>query len=93
MCSTCRANQLVELHLNRFGVAILGALNQKHHDERNDRRRCIDDQLPRVAETKQRTRQNPHQDGSKRQNKYGGAAAEAGGRLGEVRVPGACIHG
>jgi len=49
-----RANQFIEFELNGVTIAILGILNQKYHQERDDRRACVDDQLPRVAELKYR---------------------------------------
>src|SRR5436190_23325229 len=50
-----RPDQFIELHLNGFGVAVLSALNQEHHQERDDRRGGVDHQLPRVAETEIRS--------------------------------------
>jgi hypothetical protein len=43
-------DQLIELDLDRFGVAVLGALNQEHHQERHDRGSRVDHELPGVAE-------------------------------------------
>src|SRR5262252_5232116 len=45
-------DQFVELHLCGLGVTVLCALNQEHHQERDDRRAGIDDELPGVAEVK-----------------------------------------
>ena len=44
------ADDFIELHLQRLGVSVLRALNEKDHQERDDRGACVDDKLPRVAE-------------------------------------------
>src|SRR6185436_19526507 len=44
------ADELVELHLDRFSVSILCVLNQKDHQERDDRGAGVDHQLPGVTE-------------------------------------------
>src|SRR5687767_6529242 len=41
-----RADQLVELELDRVALAVLGVLDQEHHQERHDRRAGVDRQLP-----------------------------------------------
>src|SRR6476620_7897979 len=42
------AAQLVQLHLDRGAIPVLGILDQKHHQEGDDRRAGIDDQLPGI---------------------------------------------
>jgi hypothetical protein len=49
-----RANQLVEFELDGVAIAVLGVLNQKNHQECDDRRACVDNQLPRIAELEYR---------------------------------------
>jgi hypothetical protein len=44
-----RADQLIELGLYRGAVAILGILDQEDHQERDDGRARIDDELPGVG--------------------------------------------
>ena len=44
-----RGDDLVEFQVNRQRVLVLRALNQKHHQERDDRRAGIDHELPRVG--------------------------------------------
>ena len=51
MGSLGRADQLVELDLNRLPVAVLRVLDDEDHEERDDRGRGVDDELPRVAES------------------------------------------
>jgi hypothetical protein len=57
-----RANQFVELELDGVAIAVLGILNQKYHQERDDRRAGVYDQLPRVAELEYRARHAPDYD-------------------------------
>src|SRR5688572_12874584 len=47
------ADQLVELELDRLGVAVLRVLDQEHHQEGDDRGGGVDDQLPGIAEAEQ----------------------------------------
>ena len=53
------ADQLVELQVQRLGVAVLGVLNQEHHQEGDDRRPGVDDQLPGVGPAEQRPGDRP----------------------------------
>jgi hypothetical protein len=58
----CRcAEQLIELDLNRFGVAVLGVLNEEDHQECDDGRSGIDDELPGIAVLKERAGHQPGQ--------------------------------
>src|SRR5262245_49665479 len=43
---------------------VLRALNQEHHQKRNDGRAGIDDELPRVGVVKRRSQQRPYDDDS-----------------------------
>jgi hypothetical protein len=56
-----RANQF-EFELDGAAIAILGILNQKYHQECDDRRTCVDDQLPRIAELEYRACDAPDYD-------------------------------
>ena len=60
------ADQLVELDLERVGVAVLRALDQEHHQEGDDRRAGVDHELPRVAEAEQRPADRPQEDHEQR---------------------------
>ena len=44
------ANEFIEFHLDCFSVSILCVLNQKDHQECDDRGAGVDDQLPGVTE-------------------------------------------
>lgn len=52
--SDAHPDQLVEPDLDRRTVPVLRVLDQEDHQEGNDRRPGIDDELPRVRETKHR---------------------------------------
>ena len=45
-----RPNQFVEFRLNSCPIAILCVLNDEDHKKRNDRRACVDDELPSIGE-------------------------------------------
>ena len=55
------ADYLVELGLYRGAVPILGVLDEEHHQERDDRRSRVDDELPRLRELEDRSRKRPRQ--------------------------------
>jgi hypothetical protein len=61
-----RANQFVEFELDGVAIAILGILNQKYHQECDDRRTCVDGQLPRIAELEYRACDPPDHDDQSR---------------------------
>src|SRR5437763_41646 len=50
-----RAHELIDLHLQHAKIAVLGVLNDKHHQKRNNRRNAVDDQLPALGEPERRT--------------------------------------
>src|SRR5438045_1615072 len=55
-------DQLVELQLDRLGVAPLRVLDHEDHDKRDDRRGRVDDQLPAVRPAVEGTRSKPQPD-------------------------------
>ncbi len=77
------ANQLIKLDLNCSRVSILGVLNQKDHQERDDGSAGINYKLPSVAELKDWARDNPGNDYRHCQCEGPRAAAEVRGRFGE----------
>jgi hypothetical protein len=87
-----RADQLVELDLDRFGVAVLGVLDQEHHQERHDRRRRVDHELPGVAEIEQRPADQPGHDQERGPRKRRWAPAETRSDFRELRIPGFVLH-
>ena len=54
------ADEFVELEMHGFGVAILCALDEEDHDEGDDGRAGVDDELPSVGEMEQRPGESPH---------------------------------
>jgi hypothetical protein len=56
-----RADQLIKFGLDRRTVAVLSALDQKHHEERHDRRSGIDHELPGVRVAEHRNEKFPLQ--------------------------------
>src|SRR5688572_15924457 len=87
-----RANELVQLHLDRLGVAVLSALNQEDHQERHDRGCGVDHQLPGVAEAEDRTADRPRQNERGGNDKHLWPTAEARRGLGKVGKPGGIAH-
>ena len=49
-----RSNELIKFDVHGFCIAILGILNQEHHEEGDDGGSCVDDQLPRIAKAEER---------------------------------------
>src|SRR5262249_28363903 len=66
-----------------LGVTVLGVLNQKHHEERDDCRGGIDDQLPGVREMKSRVGDEPNKNYQNGAAKGPGAAKQDGRTLRE----------
>ena len=60
------ADQFVELQMHHFGVAILRVLNQEDHQEGDDRRTRVDDELPRIGVAEYRPSRPPGDDDNKR---------------------------
>jgi hypothetical protein len=50
--------------MERFGVAVLGVLNQEHHQEGYNCRRGIDDKLPSIGKVAKGTEGGPGENGS-----------------------------
>jgi hypothetical protein len=52
-------NQLVQFYLYRIGIPVLGVLDQKYHEKSYYCRACIYHELPRIAESEDRTGNRP----------------------------------
>jgi hypothetical protein len=63
-CVLCGAhsNEFIKLCLNSRRIAILGVLNNEHHQKSDDRRPCIDNQLPSVGVMENGACDGPHAD-------------------------------
>src|SRR5262249_54152847 len=55
-------NQLIKLEMHGFAVPVLGVLDQEDHQEGDDCRARIDDQLPGVTEMEGGAGETPDQD-------------------------------
>src|SRR5215471_3520890 len=86
------SDQFVEFQLDCLSVSILGVLNEKDHQEGDDRSARIYDQLPRVAEVKHRTCDDPNDDHTNSYCENSGTAAEVRRLFREVRVPSSATH-
>ena len=71
-------NQFIELEMDGLRVAILGVLDQENHQEGDDGRPGIDDELPRVRVMKCRTRHRPDDDDENGADESPGAAENRG---------------
>src|SRR5262245_1230632 len=67
--------------MHGFGVTVLRVLNQKHHEERDDCRGGVDDQLPGVREMKSRSGDQPNKNYQNGATKCPGAAEQDGGPM------------
>lgn len=85
-------DELIEFHLNCFGVSILGVLNQKNHQERDDRGTRVDGQLPGVAEAEYRPRNYPSGDDTDSKNKHPRPTTEVRSGLGKPGVQSGVTH-
>src|SRR5262245_40334677 len=79
-----RGHELVQLQTDRLRVLVLGALNQKDHQEGHHRGPGVDDELPRVREPEQRTGEPPDGNGSQRYTERWRAARPPGDALSEL---------
>jgi hypothetical protein len=86
------SDQFVKLQLHGSTVPGLCVLDQEYHQERNDGRAGIYDQLPGIAEPKYRAANSPNYD-----DKHGGSKGErvsysTRGPLGKTVEQGVVIH-
>jgi hypothetical protein len=87
-----RADKFIKLHLNRFRVPALDVLNQKHHQKRDDRGASVDHQLPRIAEVKNGSGDNPQYNHTHRDGECSWSATDVRRDLCKSRVPGGVVH-
>src|SRR4029453_13174038 len=71
--------------MHGLGVTILCVLNQKHHEEGDDCRSGVDDQLPRVREMKRRSGDKPDENDKNGPAKRPGAASRVDERCAKQR--------
>lgn len=63
------SDQLVQLDLDGGTVPVLRVLNKEHHQECDDRRARVDDELPGIRIVKNWTRHSPHENHEQCQTK------------------------
>jgi hypothetical protein len=78
-----RNDELGQLGLQRQGVAVLGILDEKNHQEGDDRRRGVDHELPSVAVAKGWTCDGPKNDEACREQKRSGRTRHPSCRMRE----------
>jgi hypothetical protein len=82
------ADNLIEFEMHCFSIAVLRVLDQEHHEEGNDRRGSVDDQLPGIGKMKRWSRENPHKDDERSSGESPGrfrGRPRNGGRRREMR--------
>ena len=72
------ADDLVQLQLKCFSIAVLCVLNEKYHQKRDDGRPGIDNELPGIGEMKSRAGESPGDDDEDSGGKRPGAAENDG---------------
>src|SRR6266702_3607904 len=73
-----RADDLVQLQLKCFSIAVLCVLNEKYHQEGDDGRAGINDKLPCVRKMKRRPGRAPDHDDQNRNGESPCAAQDDG---------------
>ncbi len=73
-------DDFVELQLHGAGLLVLGPLDEKHHEEGDDRGTRVDDELPGVGVSERGTRQDPDSDRAASCGEGGRAAGPIRGR-------------
>jgi hypothetical protein len=76
-------DNFVQLQMYCFGVAVLGVLDEKDHQKRNNGCARINDELPCVREMKRWSSECPNDDDDNGAGKGPGAAQNNGGLAGE----------
>lgn len=71
------ADEFIELYLYRCCIFILAVLNEKDHEERDDRRACVDYELPGITEVKDWPECKPHEDNANGKEKCEGMSSRA----------------
>ena len=73
-----RPDQFVQLEVHGLGVTVLCVLNKEDHEERNDGRASIDDELPGVLVVEHWPDGGPHDNDEEGNDERPGAAKDAG---------------
>ena len=92
LCALHCQNEFGQLELDRQDVAVLRVLDQENHQERDDRGRRVDHELPCVAVMKERAGRRPHDHKGDGHHKGGGSTGHRGKVAREFRKPLAAHH-
>src|SRR5918994_2928823 len=93
MRSVYCSDQLVKFQLHRHTVPILSVLDQEHHEERDDGRAGIYNQLPGIAEGEYRAGSSPNQDDEYGESKGCRVSCSTRSPLSKAGEAGVVIHG
>lgn len=72
------ADDLIQFQMDRFGIAVLGILDQEHHEKGDDRGGRINNELPGIGEMKGGTGEDPYQNDKHGSGKGPGTAKDDG---------------
>jgi hypothetical protein len=72
-------HEFIEFQVNGLRVLVLAALNEKHHQESDNRRAGVNDELPGIGETKERAADQPDGNDETGEGERGGRARPPGG--------------
>ena len=86
------SNDFVEFDLNRLRISTLRVLNEEDHQEGDDRRSSIDDELPRIAEPEHGSGYEPDANDCDREGEDARTPAKVRCSFGEAGVPGGDAH-
>ena len=81
------ANQFIQFDMHRLGVTVLGILNQEDHQECDDGRSRIDDELPSIAKAEEWTGDQPKYYDPCRQSEDDRISGSAGRLFCKIREP------
>ena len=84
IASRTDADQFIQLDLDRGAVAVLGILDQEHHQKRYNRGARIDDKLPGVGIAEQRPWNSPHYHHAGSNDERRGAPRSLGRPVGDI---------
>jgi hypothetical protein len=79
-----RADQLVQFKMQSAGVTVLSVLNQKDHQERDNGRARIDDQLPGIGKSEERAGGRPNDYDDDRDEERPSGAHRVRGVIGNI---------
>jgi hypothetical protein len=88
-----RSDQFIQLQLHSRTVSVLSVLDEEYHEESDDSRARVYDQLPGVTEAEYGAGKSPYQDDEGRTNKSSWVPCSLGGQLSQAGEWGVMVHG